>query len=779
MKKLIAIFCFVMLASFAVFPQALSFTDVPENQWYYEDVKGAVESGIINGKSKTVFAPDDNLTYAEAIKLAACMHQLYTEGAVTLKNGNPWYSPYLEYCLDNAIITTEFFGRISQPDEYATRAGYMMIFANALPDDALKQINFVSFDSIPDVAESAEYEYSAAVYKLYRAGILQGVDADHNCKPMDNIKRCEVAAIITRMMDENERIHFNIGNPDIVDKEPEAEPEKEPEKEPETNTEDVDKPENYPEFLITGQPVYKQSANEGEVVRYWTVADGGKEPYSYKWYTYNARYGNTPVENGEYINGTDTDTLEFTYAVDNPYANSTFVCVVTDAFGSKAESKTVKAPEAIFVGIPDSEIYEHEDGFILNARVRSGSIKPGQWVVLYSDTLKLYGVGRVDKMVMFGKDLDEATAGNNAGLLIDNFIALSVAQYLDNSYSKETLEKLYQMKDFIIKSPLEVTQSPTVYADIGEAVDIDMLILGGRSPYTCKWQVSTSETDGFSDISGSNPGYKGLNDYILTDSLVTMDDYKLFYRCVVTDADGISAFSPVATKVLPKTQIYITKNPADVTADYGDTAHFYTEIITHNNNPVKYRWQIMTDNQKDFADLEKADTWARGFDTNHLEIDVDMSSFTANAKFRCIVSDNVGHEVVSEEARIFAKSMYITKQPETTLGKHATAARFSVKVIGGKAPYSYRWQMAMPLYDGEFRDIGDYFANFEGQSTATLSVIVNEKELTEEYKFRCVITDADGNKVTSKSAYVIVTSDASVSTEKRGTSDDEMIVIIG
>ena len=175
MKKLIAIFCFVMLASFAVFPKALSFTDVPENQWYYEDVKGAVESGIINGKSETVFAPDDNLTYAEAIKLAACMHQLYTEGAVTLKNGNPWYSPYLEYCLDNAIITTDFFSRISNPDEYATRAGYMMIFANALPDEAFADINSIPDGSILDVKDNAPY--AIYVYKMYRAGIVTGVDA--------------------------------------------------------------------------------------------------------------------------------------------------------------------------------------------------------------------------------------------------------------------------------------------------------------------------------------------------------------------------------------------------------------------------------------------------------------------------------------------------------------------------------------------------------------------------------------------------------------------------
>ena len=44
------------------------------------------------------FAPKDNLTYAEAIKLAACMHQLYTTGKIKFGTDNPWYKPYVTYC---------------------------------------------------------------------------------------------------------------------------------------------------------------------------------------------------------------------------------------------------------------------------------------------------------------------------------------------------------------------------------------------------------------------------------------------------------------------------------------------------------------------------------------------------------------------------------------------------------------------------------------------------------------------------------------------------------
>ena len=183
---------------------AMSFVDVPQSEWYYEDVKGAVESGIINGKTTTEYKPNDNLTYAEAVKLAACMHQLHTTGAVTLQNGSKdWYSTYVEYCKNNKIISKDY-----DYNAKATRAGYMVIFANALPDEALKSINNVVDNSIPDVSMSSDY--ASSVYKLYRAGILQGVDEKHNCNPDSNIKRSEVAAIITRMMNEDKRVKFSI-----------------------------------------------------------------------------------------------------------------------------------------------------------------------------------------------------------------------------------------------------------------------------------------------------------------------------------------------------------------------------------------------------------------------------------------------------------------------------------------------------------------------------------------------------------------------------------------
>ena len=186
-------------------PKPFSFTDVPESEWYYNDVKIAYESGLISGKSDTSFAPGDNLTYAEAVKLAACMHQLYTEGKVTLAPGaGEWYDAYVAYAKTNGIISKDYAWNTP-----ATRAGYMEIFASALPDDALAAINTVPGGSIPDVPMT--HAQAGAIYKLYRAGILQGVDpATHECNPASNIRRSEVAAILTRMMNPEKRVEFTM-----------------------------------------------------------------------------------------------------------------------------------------------------------------------------------------------------------------------------------------------------------------------------------------------------------------------------------------------------------------------------------------------------------------------------------------------------------------------------------------------------------------------------------------------------------------------------------------
>jgi|GEM_PF-1701831 len=181
-----------------VFP----FTDVPAGQWYRSSVEGAHKMGLINGKTDTLYKPDDNMKLVEAIKLAACMNQLHYSGKILLENGTPWYKPYVDYAKANGIISRDYTE--AELNAAVTRAQYVDIFARALPDDALAAVNNIPDDSIPDVTSNSTY--GPAIYKLYRAGILNGSDAKGTFGPSANIKRSAVAAILVRMMDSSYRV---------------------------------------------------------------------------------------------------------------------------------------------------------------------------------------------------------------------------------------------------------------------------------------------------------------------------------------------------------------------------------------------------------------------------------------------------------------------------------------------------------------------------------------------------------------------------------------------
>lgn len=181
------------------------FSDVNEGSWYYNDVSYAVQRRLIDGRSPTIFDPESNLSICEAIKLAACMHQLYNEGEVTLSNGTPaWYDSYVSYALKNGLITHTY----SNYDEKITRTEFVSIFYRAMPDSEYNAINEIADNAIPDVKVTDPN--ATAIYTLYRAGILNGNTPNGDFWPNDNIRRSEIAAIMTRMFESDARISITL-----------------------------------------------------------------------------------------------------------------------------------------------------------------------------------------------------------------------------------------------------------------------------------------------------------------------------------------------------------------------------------------------------------------------------------------------------------------------------------------------------------------------------------------------------------------------------------------
>ena len=186
----------------AEFVGNMPFVDVPVSAWYADAVRDAWANGLIDGVNATHFEPDGSLTVAQAIKLAAALHQRIENGTVTLKNGSPWYRSYLEYAVEHGIIEESYLGysaaALNAPVQRAEFAH--ILYGAAKPYAA---INEIGANALPDVKTGDRY--ADEIYTLYRAGVLTGSDRNGTFYPTSLIRRSEAAAILIRAFDEEAR----------------------------------------------------------------------------------------------------------------------------------------------------------------------------------------------------------------------------------------------------------------------------------------------------------------------------------------------------------------------------------------------------------------------------------------------------------------------------------------------------------------------------------------------------------------------------------------------
>lgn len=193
----------------AVSAATLPFEDVSMFSWYYSDVKNAHEQGLVDGVTPTRFSPTGTLTIAQAIKLAAALHQKAQTGAVTLKNGSPWYSTYVSYAVANGIIEPEYASyKPALMNSPISRAEFVHIFYDAMPSGSYAARNTVQDNAIPDVSSSDLY--ADEIYTFYRAGILTGSNSNGDFNSNSSIQRSEVAAILIRMFDASARRNITL-----------------------------------------------------------------------------------------------------------------------------------------------------------------------------------------------------------------------------------------------------------------------------------------------------------------------------------------------------------------------------------------------------------------------------------------------------------------------------------------------------------------------------------------------------------------------------------------
>ena len=173
----------------------IEFIDVTPEAWYHSYISIATQFGLLNGKGDGYFKPDDNITIAEAAKIAACAREYFDNTNVldTMPFGENWYDKYMEYCKQNGIIepTVQL-----DPTKPATRAEIAYIFSRC--DTHRDYINEVPLTDIPDVDYTTPYYEE--ILDMFNLGAAVGSDANYTFHPNDNIKRSEAAAMIVRII---------------------------------------------------------------------------------------------------------------------------------------------------------------------------------------------------------------------------------------------------------------------------------------------------------------------------------------------------------------------------------------------------------------------------------------------------------------------------------------------------------------------------------------------------------------------------------------------------
>lgn len=193
-------------------PQVARFADVTDNAWYATSVYQAAKSGLMVGVDGTHFAPDDTMTAAQAVTMAARLHRQKLGDGKDFSDSSPWYQSYVDYARKSGLLTGISISNYDQP---IRRSQVAALFARSLPKKELSEQNRVT--CLPDV--DADHPYAPEIFSLYRAGVLTGNDSKGTFAPDDLFTRAQAAAIAVRLQNPGWRKQFQLNIVDSISRE--------------------------------------------------------------------------------------------------------------------------------------------------------------------------------------------------------------------------------------------------------------------------------------------------------------------------------------------------------------------------------------------------------------------------------------------------------------------------------------------------------------------------------------------------------------------------------
>lgn len=179
-------------------PVKQEFTDLGSVEWAKEAINALSERSVVNGKTATEFAPNDDITRAEFAKILINAFGLVTPNSTVtalsdVTDSNAWYYEAIASAYNKGIITGYSDGSFGINDKVTREDMAVMVYRAA--QYAKVNINVMKPETnFADANEISDYAVEA-VNALQRAGVINGV-SDTEFAPKATATRAQAAKMV-------------------------------------------------------------------------------------------------------------------------------------------------------------------------------------------------------------------------------------------------------------------------------------------------------------------------------------------------------------------------------------------------------------------------------------------------------------------------------------------------------------------------------------------------------------------------------------------------------
>ena len=197
MKKSLRLMAILLalITVLSVFPMSAlaansSFTDVPENAWFYKPITYMAENGYMSGTSGRKFSPKSQ----------------YKNTCTFRDVKKDWAEPYIAWAAENKLVNGLGDNKFG-PNNYVTREQAALILFNYLKRDYTLTVSDELLNKAPDKASISSWALEAMKWAT-SAALMRG-DGGGALRPRYSATRAEIATIFKRFIEIKDDLEAN------------------------------------------------------------------------------------------------------------------------------------------------------------------------------------------------------------------------------------------------------------------------------------------------------------------------------------------------------------------------------------------------------------------------------------------------------------------------------------------------------------------------------------------------------------------------------------------